>query len=145
LTSSSREALLQLYPLPAHNHAWYYSWLDLSAQFRFLKTRGSYEAHVFPERMKHILANIKTYKPEVVVMYGMENINALKQSVQEIFPTTKFSMVKGIKLVIPQHHITDLGETTLVITTQLPSLRHQRVETGFDWEEFGKLVRAWGK
>jgi hypothetical protein len=145
LTSSSREALLQLYPLPAHNHAWYYSWLDLSPKFKFLKTRALYEAHVFPERMKNILTNIKTYKPEVVVMYGMENINALKQSVQEVFPAVKFSMVKGIKLVIPQHHITELGETILVITTQLPSLRHQRVETGFDWEEFGKLVRASGK
>src|SRR5688572_13702830 len=27
VSPSSQEALIHLYPLPAHNHAWYYSWL----------------------------------------------------------------------------------------------------------------------
>lgn len=143
VSSSSQEALLQLYPLPAHNHAWYYSWLDLSPQLGFLKSRTSYEEHVFPQRMQHILNNIKAYKPEVVVMYGMENINKLKQAVQGSFPGVKFTMVKGIKLVIPQHHLARLGDTILIITTQMPSLRHNRVETGFDWEKFGKDVREY--
>jgi hypothetical protein len=30
----------------------------------------------------------------------------------------------------------------LLITSQIPALRHNRIETGFDWEEFGKSVRA---
>src|SRR5687767_4971230 len=36
---SGQEAWIQLYPLPSpHNHAWYYSWLDLP-RFQFLKSR----------------------------------------------------------------------------------------------------------
>lgn len=141
LSSSAKEALIQFYPLPAHNHAWYYSWLQLSSQFKFLKSRSLYEEHVYARRVKTIFDKIKTHQPEVVLMYGMENINALKQSAVENFPEAKFKMVKGIKLVIPQHHIARAGKTVLVITTQIPSLRHRRVETGFDWEKFGKLVR----
>jgi hypothetical protein len=141
LSSSAREALIQFYPLPAHNHAWYYSWLQLSSQFKYLKTRSSYEQHVYASRVKNIFTNVKNHKPEVVLMYGMENINALKASAAEYFPGIKFKMAKGIKLVIPQHHIAQVDNTILVITTQIPSLRHRRVETGFDWEKFGKLVR----
>lgn len=143
LSPSSKEALIQFYPLPAHNHAWYYSWLQLSSQFKFLKSRSLYEQHVYHDRVKNIFTNVKTYKPEVVVMYGMENINALKQSAADFFSEVKFKMVKGTKLEIPQHHIARVDGTTLVITTQIPSLRHRRVETGFDWEAFGKLVSSY--
>lgn len=136
---SSSEALIQLYPLPAHNHAWYYAWLDLP-QFTFLKSRASYEEHVYPSRIDNILKNISVYKPEIVLMYGMENINLLKKSVQEFFHNAKFKMVKGIKRQIPQHHRADFNGTTLLITTQVPQLRHNRIESGFDWYEFGKLV-----
>jgi hypothetical protein len=136
--------LIQFYPLPAHNHAWYYSWLDLSPKFKFLKSRSQYEQHVYPKRIKNILTKIKTYAPEVVVMYGMENINTLKESVQEFFPGTRFKMVKGEKLVVPQHHITNVDQTKLLLTTQIPSLRHRRIETGFDWEEFGKRIADGG-
>ena len=73
-------------------------------------------------------------------MYGMHNINGLKKSVQDLYPTAKFKMVKGTKLAIPQHHIANLDGTTLVITTQMPALKHNRAESGFDWEEFGKKV-----
>ena len=139
--SGSSEALIQLYPLPAHNHAWYYAWLDLP-QFSFLKSRTSYQEYVYPTRMRSILQNMSIYKPEVVVMYGMDNINLLKNSVHEFFPAAKFTMVKGVKLQIPQHHRADFNETTLIITTQIPALRHNRIETGFDWYEFGKLVKA---
>lgn len=41
------EALIQLYPLPAHNHAWYYAWLDLP-QLPFLKSRTLYQDHLYP-------------------------------------------------------------------------------------------------
>ena len=140
--SVRNEALIRLYPLPApHNHGWYYSWLD-APQFPFLKSRTTYEQHVYPRRIKAILQNIATYMPEVVLMYGMNNITALKQSVQEAFPATKFKMVKAIKQQIPQHHRADLNTTTLIITTQIPALRHNRAETGFDWEAFGRLVRG---
>ncbi len=141
LSSSPSEALIQLYPLPAHNHAWYYSWLDLP-QFPFLKSRTSYQEHVYPSRMSRILQNISDYKPEVVVMYGMDNINLLKKSVHEFFPAAKFTMVKAVKQQIPQHHRADFIGTTLIITTQIPALRHNRIETGFDWYEFGKQVKA---
>jgi len=30
-----------------------------------------YEEHVYENRIQGILHNIKTYKPEIVVMYGM--------------------------------------------------------------------------
>lgn len=43
LPSAQNEALIPLYPLPTHNHAWYYSWLDLP-QFPFLKTRMLFPA-----------------------------------------------------------------------------------------------------
>ena len=49
--TTKAEALIQLYPLPSpHNHAWYYSWLDLP-NFGFLKRRKSYEESVFQSRM----------------------------------------------------------------------------------------------
>lgn len=135
------EALIPLYPLPTHNHAWYYSWLDLP-QFPFLKSRTLFHDHVYPARMHCILQNIRTYRPEVVLMYGMDNINVLKESVQTFFPEAKFKMVKAIKRQIPQHHLADLNGTTLVITTQIPALRHNRIETGFDWEALGKGLRV---
>ncbi len=72
----------------------------------------------------------------------MENINTLKKSVQEFFHGAKFKMVKAIKLQIPQHHRADLNGTKLLITTQIPALRHNRIETGFDWQEYGKLVKT---
>src|SRR5689334_1044432 len=74
---SSQEALINLYPLPAHNHAWYYSWLDLP-QLPFLKSRALYEQHVYASRMTGLLEQIKNHHPELVLMYSMENINALK-------------------------------------------------------------------
>ena len=141
LTSTSNEALIQLYPLPSHHHAWYYAWLNMP-QFPFLKSRALYQDHVYPGRMQSILKNISVYKPEVVLMYGMENINLLKNSVHEFFHDAKFKMVKAIKRQIPQHHRADFNGTKLLITTQIPALRHNRVETGFDWYELGKLVKG---
>jgi hypothetical protein len=142
--SASRlsETLINLYPLPSpHNHAWYYSWLDLP-QLSFLKSRALYQEHVYEHRIKSILSKIKIHKPQLVLMYGMENINGLKKSVQEFLPGMKFKMVKGVKMVVPQHHRCDFNGTTLLITTQIPALRHNRIETGFDWEEFGRRVKA---
>jgi hypothetical protein len=139
--SAPAEALIQLYPLPAHNHAWYYAWLD-TPQLPFLKSRTLYQEHVYEKRMHTILENISAYKPEVVLMYGMENINLLKNTVQGFFPAAKFRTVKGVKLQTPQYHRTDFNGTTILITTQIPSLRHNRIETGFDWYGFGKLVRG---
>ena len=139
--SAHNEALIPLYPLPTHNHAWYYSWLDLP-QFPFLKSRSAFQEYVYLRRMQDILRNIGTYRPEVVLLYGMDNINTLKESVQEFIPGVKFKMVKAIKQKIPQHHRADFDGTTMLITTQIPALRHNRIETGFDWQEFGKIVSA---
>ena len=139
---AQREALIRLYPLPSpHNHAWYYSWLDLP-QLGFLKSRTLYQEHVYQRRIQNILSNIRTYKPEVVLMYGMDNINTLKNSVQAFHEGAKFKMIKATKLQIPQHHRVEVNGTTMLITTQTPALRHNRIETGFDWEEFGKRVKA---
>lgn len=139
--STRSEALLRLYPLPAANHhAWYYNWLDLP-QLTFLKSRELYEQHVYEKRIQTFLQNIQTFRPEVVVMYGMNNINTLKQSVQQFFTDAEFKTAKAVKQHIPQHHRARVGNTALIITTQLPTLRHHRVETGFDWEAFGKVVR----
>ena len=145
LTSKKSEALLRLFPLPAHNHAWYYSWLDLP-QFSFLKSRASYQEHVYESRMHTILSNMSTYRPEVVMMYGMDNIDKLKKSVQAFYPDVKFRMIKAtvplaIGRQIPKHHLADLPGTQLLITTQIPSLRHNRIETGFDWQAFGRKVK----
>ena len=39
-SSAHQEALIQLYPLPSpHNHAWYYSWLNLP-QVSYLRSRA---------------------------------------------------------------------------------------------------------
>ena len=141
LPSANLEALIQLYPLPSpHNHAWYYSWLDMP-NLGFLKSRSLYEEHVYDRRIQTILSNISKYKPELVLMYGMNNINTLKDSIQQFHGSVKFKMIKSIKQQIPQHHRADIGSTTLLITTQIPALRHGRVESGFDWEEFGQAVR----
>lgn len=139
-TTERNEALLRLYPLPAHNHAWYYSWLNLP-KLPYLKSRVSYQDHVYFNRIDRFLSNINEYKPAVVVMYGMGNIEKLKKSIKSFFPGTKFNSVKAIKQHIPQHHHTSLGATKLVLTTQRPQLRHGRIETGFDWEAFGKSIR----
>ena len=142
LSSAQNEALIPLYPLPSpHNHAWYYSWLDLP-QHSFLKIRSQYEQHVYQSRIQTILSNIKSNKPELVLMYGMNSIHTLKKSIAEFFPDAKFNMVKAIAQQIPQHHRADLNGTRLLITTQIPTLRHNRIETGFDWEKFGKKVRS---
>jgi hypothetical protein len=134
-------ALLRLYPLPSpHNHGWYYSWLELPPEFAFVRNRASYEAHLFIDRVREILGRIHQHKPELVLMYGMNNINALKQAVQDSFIGTKFRITKATKLKIPQYHHADLNGTTLLITTQIPALRHNRVETGFDWWEVGKSL-----
>jgi len=136
------EALIPLYPLPSpHNHAWYYSWLDLPG-LDFIRNRTKYQEQLYAPRMDRILSNIRTHKPEMVLMYGMENINALKKSVQQFFPGVSFKMNKATKLKIPQHHRATLDGTILLITTQIPALRHNRIETGFDWEEFGKRVKS---
>ena len=140
--SEKNEALIQLYPLPSpHAHAWYYSWLDMP-QLAFLKSRKLYEESVYQNRVGVILENIRIHKPEIVLMYAMNNINLLKKSFENLFPSVKFKMVKGTKLLIPQHHIADLSGTIIVMTTQIPTLRHNRIETGFDWELFGKGVRS---
>ena len=73
-------------------------------------------------------------------MYGMSNVNALKKSVQVFFPGTEFQLVKSVRQQIPQHHLADLNGTALLITTQIPTLKHNRVDTGFDWEEMGKSI-----
>ena len=136
------EALIQLYPLPSpHNHAWYYSWLDVP-QKSFLVTRKMYEEHLYPRRIQTIFEKIKEYKPEVVMMFGMSNINALKRSIQTFFDGgVEFKMIKGIKLQTPQYHRADIDGTTFIITTQMPALKHNRIETGFDWERLGREVR----
>jgi hypothetical protein len=140
--SLHNEALITLYPLPSpHNHAWYYSWVTIP-QLEFIRRRHVYQEHVYPGRIKTILTNISTYKPKVVLMFDMNNINTIKNSIQEFFPGTKFKMIKAIKGQIPQHHRADIDGTTVLITTQIPALRHNRIETGFDWEELGKRVRS---
>jgi hypothetical protein len=85
---------------------------------------------------------IKLYVNHRPALYGMDNINLLKQTVQEFFPSAKFKIAKAVKLQFPQHHRADFNGTTLLITTQIPALRHNRVETGFDWYEFGKRVNS---
>jgi hypothetical protein len=146
---SGNEALMQLYPLPSpHNHAWYYSWLDFP-QLPFLRSRALYEEHVYEPRIHRILSNIRACKPDVVLMYGMNNINTLKRSIEDFFQGVEFKMIKAsttpmasgtIGTKIPQHHRVELNGTTMLITTQIPALRHNRIETGFDWEEFGKTL-----
>jgi len=135
-------SLIPLFPLPSpHGHAWYYSWLDMPSM-EFLKSRALYEKQFYPFRIRTILEKIIKHKPEVVMLYGMNNINNLKASVQQLVPSTKFTLVKAVSRVTPGHHRADLGGTKLLITTQIPTLRHNRVETGFDWEEFGRRVRT---
>jgi len=139
--SAQREALIKLYPLPSpHNHAWYYSWLDLP-QFPFLKSRAQYQDHLYSTRLQNILTKMTAHKPDVVLMYGMENINTLKKTVQLFFSDAKFRTFKAAKMQTPQHHRVDIRGTILLITTQIPTLRHNRKETGFDWQEFGRNVR----
>ncbi|MBX2898571.1 MAG: hypothetical protein KF775_02915 [Cyclobacteriaceae bacterium] len=139
---AKREALIPLYPLPgSHTHSWHYNWLNL-AGCDFLKSQDRYEEYVYSQRIQTILSKIKEHKPEVVLLYGMKNINGLKKSVQDFFENVQFTIGKGIKLQIPQHHRADLNGTTLIITTQIPALHHNRVETGFDWKQFGALIKA---
>lgn len=140
--ATNHEALIPLYPLPSpHNHAWYYSWLDVK-DLPLLKSRSAYEDALYQSRIRKIFSNIIKYKPAVVLMYGMSNILSLKTSALDFFPKAKFKLGKAIKKKIPQHHRADLDGTTLIITTQIPTLRHNRIESGFEWEEFGKLVRS---
>lgn len=137
---SAREALIRLLPLPSpHNHAWYYSWLDMPG-FPFLRSRAQYEAHIGEKRITTLLERLREYSPSVVLMYGMQQINTLRQSVQGFFPGVRFTMVKAVKRQTPQYHIADIHGTVLVVTTQVPALRHNRIETGFDWRAFGEML-----
>lgn len=141
---SSQEALIQLYPLPSpHAHAWYYSWLDIPG-FGFLKSRGQYEDYVYQKRISTIMGKVAEHKPSLVLLHGMNNINTLKDSIREVFPGAKFRMVKAEKLVTPQYHRADADGITILVTTQIPALRHGRKETGFDWQRFGEAVKLGG-
>lgn len=138
--TAKKEAFINLYPLPApHNHAWYYSWLDIPA-FNFLKSRVLYQEMLYESRISTILKNIDTHKPKVVLLYGMNAINQLKESVQDFFPDATFKTEKAVKQYLPNYHRADIQGTMLLITTQVPTLRHNRVETGFDWYALGKLI-----
>ncbi|MEM9329487.1 MAG: hypothetical protein AAGA85_27750 [Bacteroidota bacterium] len=141
-SGTNNEALLRLYPLPAHSHAWYYSWLDLQ-DMDFLKSRAAYQEHIYQQRMETILEQMRVHQPQLVLMYDMTGIHTLKASVQGHFEGVKFSTIKAIPRKIPQHHMAKIPVTgtTLVMTTQSTGLRHNRVETGFDWETFGKTLR----
>ncbi len=138
-SGENNEALLRLYPLPAHSHAWYYSWLGLK-NMDFLKSRAAYQEHVYQTRMGTILEKMRIHQPKLVVMHDMTGIHTLKASVQAHFLGVKFTSVKAIPRKIPQHHIAKIPEigTILVMTTQSTGLKHNRVETGFDWETFGR-------
>jgi hypothetical protein len=139
--ATTSEAVIQFYPLPSpHNHAWYYSWLDIPGM-SFLKSRSLYEDHCYQKRVDGLLSKIKEHKPEIVLMYGMSNINMLKASIQAAFPGTVFKLAKAEKLVTPQYHRADVDGTRLVITTRIPALRHGRAETGFEWAKFGQILR----
>lgn len=139
------EALMRLYPLPApHNHGWYYSWLGLD-RLPFLKTRTLYQEHLYQRRIRVILSNMRMHKPEILLMYGMQSITRLKDSVEQFFPGAKFKMIKAIKRKVPQYHRADVNGTTILITTQIPALRHNRIETGFDWEELGRSISLQNK
>ncbi|HYG04504.1 MAG TPA: hypothetical protein VD927_18785 [Chryseosolibacter sp.] len=141
-SGASKEALINLFPLPSpHNHAWYYSWLELPG-LSFIKSRDAYQQMIYHDRMNTILTRMEEYKPSVVLMYGMQHINLLKESVVTKFPESKFKLVKATPRIIPQHHVADIDNTKLIITTQIPALRHGRVETGHDWNEFGKRLSA---
>ena len=134
------EALVKLYPLPGpRSHAWYYAWLETPG-IEFLKSRSLYEQALFNKRMEVILSNVEKYKPQLVLMYGMTNINSLKEKIVKWAGTGEFKMIKGTKLEVPQHHRIDLEGTIIVITTQFPALRHNRPETGFNWYDFGRRV-----
>lgn len=136
-----REALIPFYPLPSpHDHAWYYSWLDMPS-IPYLKVRASYESHMYDVRIRTIMENLARYEPRTVLMYEMSNINKLKSSVTSYYPAADFKMIKAIRQVIPQHHRVQLGRTTLLITTQVPALKHNRKDTGFDWKALGEMTR----
>ena len=134
------EAFLKLYPLPGpRSHAWYYAWLETPG-IDFLKSRTLYEQALFHKRMEVLLSKIEKHKPQLVLMYGMSNINSLKETITTWAGRGDFKMVKGTKLDVPQHHRIETQGTTIVITTQFPALRHNRPETGFNWREFGSKV-----
>jgi len=142
--SNEKEAMIRLYPLPSpHSHAWYYRWLMVSEPLSYIRYRERYEQHVYPDRIKTILHQMRKHRPKLVLMYGMNNVQKIKQSFETEFSGIKFRMVKAIKLQIPQHHTADFEGTQVIITTQVPTLRHNRIETGFDWHYFGGLVRSY--
>ncbi len=135
-------ASIPLYPLPSpHGHAWHYAWLDMPSM-PFLKTRSAYEELVYPRRMKTVMAMVAKHQPKVVLMYGMNHVNQLKATIQDLHPASTFTQAKAVHRVTPQYHRADLAGTQLIITTQIPTLRHNRAETGFDWEAFGKRMET---
>lgn len=138
--SRQQEALIKLYPLPApHSHAWYYSWLD-QPRYPFLKSRALYQQHLYAIRTARIFGNIRQHRPKVVLMYGMEQVNVLKKTAGEFFPGIRFKSVKAVPQHLPSYHRAAVDGTLLLITTQIPLLRHHRVETGFDWQAFGRHI-----
>lgn len=137
-------AMVRLYPLPSpHSHAWYYRWLVVSEELSYIRYRERYEERVYPDRMSAILKQMKEHRPKLILMYGMNNVQKIKESFEQEFAGLKFKMVKAVKMQVPQHHATCFDGTQIVITTQVPTLRHNRVETGFDWQYFGNLIRGY--
>jgi len=88
--SSKYEALIQLYPFQAPIIMGGII-LAGDAEPPYLKSRAQYQEHVYRHRIHTILSNISAHKPEVVLMYGMDNINSLKSSI------TNFSVVRNSK------------------------------------------------
>ncbi len=95
-----RTVLSELLPLPSQStkHWRYNCWSKLPQ----LKSKKAYMAHYLPTRKEHIRQRIATYKPQLVVFYGL----AFKPHWEEIADSPFIDVTEpGFAVAITQHTI----------------------------------------
>ena len=122
-------ALVELFPLPAHNTgAWPYA--SLAAQLPSLVDRDTHASTMMAPRVQLLQRLIASAKPEAVVFYGLSYLPAWETIAAAALPPTE--------LLGRRYHAARVGRTT-VLAVPHPVARGTTKEF---WEGVGRLLRA---
>jgi hypothetical protein len=122
-------ALVELFPLPAHNTgAWPYA--SLAAQLPSLVDRDTYARAMMAPRGQRLQRLIASAKPEAVIFYGLSYLPA--------WETIAAAALPPAELLGRRYHAARVGRTTFLAVPH-PVARGTTKEF---WEGLGRLLRT---
>lgn len=128
-TTGGDTALVELFPLPAHNTgAWPYA--SLAAQLPSLVDRDTHASTMMAPRVHLLQRLIASAKPEAVVSYELSDLLTWKMIVAAALPPTE--------LLGRRYHAARVGRTTFLAVPH-PVARGTTKEF---WEGVGRLLRS---